>query len=322
MSTELVMKLVNLLSTERSDDCLTWLEVGSCLHNINSDEFLPLWIDFSMKSCKFLIGECEREWNLMAYRGFDISSLKTWAESDDFEGYCDLTKFDKKTVSSFLDKHSIPMLEEWFVNVDKKPIRSIGQWFQNEDKKPTPNMGRCFVNEDKKPTRSIGQCFVNVDKKPIRSIGQWFQNEDKKPIPTLKIKDEQQFSTLKGFDNEEIAFLLDAVSCGDFGMSKIVHKLCKHDIRRISPRKYCYLHAKLSTWVFTHRVANLYHIIMPRVSDVLKELISVAPIDKHKLIKRKINQVTTSSGMAKIMTIAGPLFDKPEIEIIQSTRHF
>jgi hypothetical protein len=243
MSTELVMKLVDLLSTERSDDYHSWLDAGSCLYNINSNDFLPLWIDFSMNSCKFLLGECEREWEVMTDRGFDIISLKTWAEYDNFEGYNNLLKIDKKTT---------PGLEKLFVNVDKKTTPGLEQWF--------------------------------ADKK-------------------------QHFSTLKGLDQHEVSFLLETVMYGNLGMSKIVYILCKDEIRRASPRKYYYLHGKTESWVLTRRVCDLNHIIMPRVSSVLKELISVSPMDKHKLIKRKINQVETSSGMARIMITAGSLFD-------------
>lgn len=112
---ELVKKLVNKLSTERADEYNTWMDVGSCLHSINSNELLPVWTYFSMKSCKFLIGECEREWDKMDDDGFDISSLKMWAEQDDSMGYgMKIEKPDPSFVGWFeegrLDKEEVSFL--------------------------------------------------------------------------------------------------------------------------------------------------------------------------------------------------------------------
>lgn len=82
--------LVELLSTERSDKRETWIEVGSCLYNINSNDLLDVWDNFSKLSSKYRAGECERKWNSFeSYEGrrLSIGSLHLWAKNDNEEGY-------------------------------------------------------------------------------------------------------------------------------------------------------------------------------------------------------------------------------------------
>ena len=84
-----VAKLVSMLSVKRATDYYTWMCVGWCLHNL-SDEFLPLWIEFSKKSPrKFDKGDCETRWLKMdAFQHkFTMSSLYYWAKEDSPKEY-------------------------------------------------------------------------------------------------------------------------------------------------------------------------------------------------------------------------------------------
>jgi P4 family phage/plasmid primase-like protien len=87
---ENVRDLVKLLSVERADDYVTWIEVGLCLHNI-SPCLLDAWIDFSQKSnkgktCRIF----ESTWASMKSineGGIGIGSLHLWAKLDNPEEY-------------------------------------------------------------------------------------------------------------------------------------------------------------------------------------------------------------------------------------------
>jgi hypothetical protein len=87
---ENVRDLVKLLSPERADDYVTWIEVGLCLHNI-SPCLLDAWIDFSQKSnkgksCRIF----ESTWASMKSMnegGIGIGSLHLWAKLDNPEEY-------------------------------------------------------------------------------------------------------------------------------------------------------------------------------------------------------------------------------------------
>lgn len=82
---ETVVKLVQMLSFERSDDRKKWFAVGACLHNIDVS-LLPLWIEFSKLSPKFKEGECEGLWSGFK-EGITIGSLHFWAREDSPEEY-------------------------------------------------------------------------------------------------------------------------------------------------------------------------------------------------------------------------------------------
>lgn len=85
----MVENLINILNTERASNYDDWIRVGWCLHNINKDENLYLWINFS-KKCpqKFKPGECELIWSkYMRNEGLNIGSLHLWAKKDNPSEY-------------------------------------------------------------------------------------------------------------------------------------------------------------------------------------------------------------------------------------------
>ena len=53
--------LLNIIDIKRTDNYKEWLNIGLCLHNIN-ENYLDLWIEFSKRSEKYKIGECEKLW--------------------------------------------------------------------------------------------------------------------------------------------------------------------------------------------------------------------------------------------------------------------
>jgi hypothetical protein len=81
-----IRKLGKLLNRERSDCYETWLQVGSCFHNINYD-LLDSWIEFSSLSPKFKEGECEQLWSNMDSKSYGIYSLNQWAHHDNKKKY-------------------------------------------------------------------------------------------------------------------------------------------------------------------------------------------------------------------------------------------
>lgn len=86
---EYAQKLVKLLSVERADSYQSWIEVGWALYNID-DLLLEDFTEFSQKSEKFILGECEKRWEKMrndGTRGVGLGSLIKWAEMDSPEEF-------------------------------------------------------------------------------------------------------------------------------------------------------------------------------------------------------------------------------------------
>lgn len=82
-------ELIDLLSIERITERNSWMDLGWTLFNIGQgcDEALQLWIDASMRSPKFLEGECETEWEKMEMRGRTMSSLIKMVQEDNPEEF-------------------------------------------------------------------------------------------------------------------------------------------------------------------------------------------------------------------------------------------
>jgi P4 family phage/plasmid primase-like protien len=83
--------MVSLLSPVRAETESQWIELGWCLHNIDSscEQLLNIWVDFSRKSSKYKSGECENRWNNFNNRsdGFTIATLYYWARNDNPNEY-------------------------------------------------------------------------------------------------------------------------------------------------------------------------------------------------------------------------------------------
>lgn len=90
---EEVRELVKILSPTRAETYHNWIEVGLCLHNIDSS-LLDSWIEFSKKSPKFHDGECEESWSNMnsSDDGLGVGSLHRWAKLDNPRDYEVLTR--------------------------------------------------------------------------------------------------------------------------------------------------------------------------------------------------------------------------------------
>lgn len=78
--------LILLLNDNRANVRQQWLELGYCLHNID-DSLLGNWIEFSKKSPKFEVGECEKLWMNMNSNGLTIGSLIYWVQTDNPKNY-------------------------------------------------------------------------------------------------------------------------------------------------------------------------------------------------------------------------------------------
>lgn len=88
------------LSTERATAYKTWLEVGMCLHNIDSsEEMFDVWMEFSAKSAKSSTNkraELFRNWTKWARNHSENKlterSLHMWARNDNPAKYMQITK--------------------------------------------------------------------------------------------------------------------------------------------------------------------------------------------------------------------------------------
>ena len=83
---DLIREFVDILSPKRADSYDSWIRVGWCLRNIDSD-LLKDWVTFSMQSSKYTAGECEMLWNQMKEGGLGIKSLHLWAKTDNPAAY-------------------------------------------------------------------------------------------------------------------------------------------------------------------------------------------------------------------------------------------
>ena len=84
---KLVRDLVNILNKKRADNYEDWIKLGWCLHNINKEELLIDWKEFSKESGKYNEGECEKLWLKMRCDGLNIGTLKMWAKKDNSVEY-------------------------------------------------------------------------------------------------------------------------------------------------------------------------------------------------------------------------------------------
>jgi P4 family phage/plasmid primase-like protien len=86
-----IKQLLALLDVKRAEDRGLWINLGLALKN-TSDTLLPLWIEFSQKSEKFVVGECEKLWNgfppvSASKAALTMGSLIFWARQDNPEGF-------------------------------------------------------------------------------------------------------------------------------------------------------------------------------------------------------------------------------------------
>ena len=84
-----IRELISILNPERAENYMDWIQLGWALHNIdmNSQELLDIWIDFSKNSSKFQNGVCEKEWHKSKNDGLTVRSIHHWAKNDNQKEY-------------------------------------------------------------------------------------------------------------------------------------------------------------------------------------------------------------------------------------------
>ena len=105
---ELMISLVKCLSPERALEYNKWLDVGLCLHNINSDKMLEPWEEFSKLYPSYANGtskrKCDSKWRSFNTTSCDNplgkGSLYYWAKHDNPELY---KKIMQKNLMSMVD---------------------------------------------------------------------------------------------------------------------------------------------------------------------------------------------------------------------------
>ena len=102
---KLVKKLVKCLSKERSEDYGKWFDVALCLHNINKDQLLDDWKEFSKQCSSYVEQECNRKWQSINDTNtgvrLGIGSLMFWARNDNEQAY---VKAKNESLSSYVHK--------------------------------------------------------------------------------------------------------------------------------------------------------------------------------------------------------------------------
>ena len=83
-----VRYLVSILSPERATDYSQWIQVGWCLHNINSRELYNDFLIFSQKCPeKYSEEVCQKVWDKAKESGLTVASLYFWAKHDSPNNY-------------------------------------------------------------------------------------------------------------------------------------------------------------------------------------------------------------------------------------------
>lgn len=79
---DFIKACVDNLDPKRAENYNDWIRVGWCLHNIDPNNLLNVWIEFSQQSPKFKNGECEKIWSDMKKGDLKIGSLFSWVQQD------------------------------------------------------------------------------------------------------------------------------------------------------------------------------------------------------------------------------------------------
>ena len=89
-------KLSGILSTERSKDYKTWIDVGYCLHSISPNHLFKSWVVFSKKWHGFCNqDECEKLWEYMnntSNQQYTMGTLVYWAKQDNYDKFIEIQK--------------------------------------------------------------------------------------------------------------------------------------------------------------------------------------------------------------------------------------
>ena len=92
--------LVSLLSSERCDNYVDWINVGFCLNNITIKGF-EIWEQWSRQSSKFKEGVCQTKWQTFIRQTHpNINTLRFWAHLDQPEKY--QTQYVSIQIESYL----------------------------------------------------------------------------------------------------------------------------------------------------------------------------------------------------------------------------
>ena len=94
MSLNEIQQLTSLLSPNRACDYRSWIEVGFCLFDLNS-QLLDSWTRFSHHNPQYEEGSCEKIWNQLKKRDDptehadrdNLCRLHWWAKSDNLKKY-------------------------------------------------------------------------------------------------------------------------------------------------------------------------------------------------------------------------------------------
>lgn len=80
---------IDMLNDSRADSHESWMDLGWTLYSIGEghEKAFQMWKDFSLRSSKFIEGECEEKWERMVVKDKTIGSLRRMAKHDDPKAY-------------------------------------------------------------------------------------------------------------------------------------------------------------------------------------------------------------------------------------------
>lgn len=126
-----IVKLLDILSTERKNYFKEWIKIGFILHNSEYEDktidYFQLWKNWSMESEAYTEGCCEYFWHKMKNtgNGLKLGSLYYYAETDNSIEYANIIKTSKTTKK--LDNDDI-------INILEGGHYSLAQYFAKNHK--------------------------------------------------------------------------------------------------------------------------------------------------------------------------------------------
>lgn len=143
-------ELVNMLSKDRRDNYEDWIKVGMCIFNITNGYGIQIWKEWSEKSKKYVINDCENKWRTFKKNGnneLQKGSLLYWIKQDGLDEY---TTFKTKKQGALIIANKFPKLDlvlgETVTFKDRKCIKLHGDTCVLSGKKHQNMPNSCYVD--------------------------------------------------------------------------------------------------------------------------------------------------------------------------------
>jgi len=158
--TTTVQKLLAQLAPSRVDDRDSWLKIGMAIHKVfnGGEDGLPIWIEWSRQSCKFIDGECEKKWQEFDCNKANVVNLGTiraFAKADNL-----LSRDDPSVEKLPVAKEISPPKKDG--SIAKLPARVI------------INLNTLLKKGLKIPIQTLDELITGVR---LREVARWFYHD-------------------------------------------------------------------------------------------------------------------------------------------------